>query len=83
MIKYIDTNNIEIPEGFFNDLSVPKLFQWLNNFPTIDAVEVIRCKDCEYLERTDCFGECSLWNERGEPHGEMLPNDFCSYGKRK
>lgn len=82
MIKYIDTNKIEIPEGFFNDLNIPKLFQWLNDLPTIDAVEVVRCKDCKYLERTDCFGECSLWNDRGEPHGEMWPNDFCSYGKR-
>lgn len=51
--------------------------------PTADVVEVVRCKDCEYLEPTDCFGECSLWNDRGEPHGEMQPNDFCSYGKRR
>lgn len=40
MIKYIDTNKIEIPEGFFNDLNVPKFFQWLNDLPTADVEEV-------------------------------------------
>ena len=55
----------------------------IETFPTADVVEVVRCKDCKYLERTDCFGECSLFNDRGEPRGEMLPNDYCSYGKRR
>ena len=55
----------------------------LRYYESSDLVDVVRCKDCKYLERTDCFGECSLWNDRGEPHGEMLPNDFCSYGKRR
>lgn len=48
-----------------------------------DMVEVVRCKDCKYLDRTDCFGECSLFRDRDEPRGEMMPNDFCSYGERK
>ena len=47
--------------------------------PTVDAVVVTRCKDCEY--RGD-FGSC--YHPR---HHGILPTtyplDFCSYGVRK
>lgn len=60
--------------------------------PTIDAVPVVRCKDCFY-SRPRNRGECEYlikdvvicencemldfgWNP-------MFGNDFCSYGKRK
>ena len=49
--------------------------------PTVDAVEVVRCKDCLYsTERyghMDCIHGVSYrntWNK---------PDFFCSYGKRK
>lgn len=46
--------------------------------PTVDAVEVVRCKDCKYLMFSDCYGEC------GQGHmGIVRPDDFCSYGERK
>lgn len=49
--------------------------------PTVDAVEVVRCKDC--LDSTERYGhiECihgvsyrNTWNK---------PDFFCPYGKRK
>lgn len=54
----------------------------LADAPTIDAVQVVRCKDCK-------FGD---WDS--EPHDAMVcmrtkdgfwrsGNDFCSYGERK
>ena len=49
--------------------------------PTIDAVPVVRCKDCEYCENEECanpyiwMSDCAhLWTQ---------PDDFCSYGERK
>lgn len=46
--------------------------------PTVDAVEVVRCKDCKYLMFSDCYGEC------GQGHmGIVRPDDFCSYGERR
>ena len=55
----------------------------IRNAPTVDAVEVVRCKDCKYW---DCYGE-------GESHkGDCLElkldtciyeDDYCSYGERK
>lgn len=51
----------------------------VNAAPTIDAVPVVYCKDCEY--RGD-FGSC--YHPR---HHGILPTtyplDFCSYGERK
>ena len=54
----------------------------LTNAPTIDAVPVVRCKDCK-------FGD---WDS--EPHDAMVcmrtkdgfwrsGNDFCSFGEQK
>lgn len=53
----------------------------LREAPTVDAVEVVRCKDCKYWQD----------NNDGYPHEECRwghgetpdANDFCSYGERK
>lgn len=50
----------------------------INRVPTVDAVEVVRCKDCKYLMFSDCYGECS----RGHM-GIVSPDDYCSRGERK
>lgn len=58
------------------------LIELIENAPTIDAVPVVRCKDCK-------FGD---WDS--EPHDAMVcmrtkdgfwrsGNDFCSFGERK
>ena len=49
--------------------------------PTIDAVPVVRCKDCKHrIKWNDSFG-CSFWGYYGDEFadGEM----FCSKGERK
>lgn len=45
----------------------------------VDAVEVVRCKDCKHLMFSDCYGECG----RAYLSGIVRPDDFCSYGERK
>ena len=50
---------------------------WLNSAPTIDAVPVVRCKDCEYFRLKDeNVPYCS--NPFGLDNPES--NGFCSYG---
>lgn len=54
--------------------------QLIRSAPTIDAVPVVRCKDCKH-SKPDLFSEehvvCS-------PLATMMPCDgFCYYGKRK
>lgn len=52
----------------------------LQDAPTIDAVPVVRCKDCRY---------CDPENKHCDhPMGTLAPfprkdDDFCSYAKRK
>lgn len=76
MIKYIDTNKIEIPEGFFNDLNVPKFFQWLNDLPTVDLVDAVRCKDCAVPH--------NRWTGCPKLNGLVTPSDFyCAFGERR
>ena len=49
--------------------------------PTIDAVEVVRCKDCEeYIPWLEGNYVCGLI---GSYFGNTKPNDFCSRGVRK
>ena len=47
--------------------------------PTVDAVEVTRCRKCKYHEDTNVIGfvHCRLYDRI------MRHNDFCSYGKRE
>lgn len=46
----------------------------IDEIPTVDAVPVVRCKDCDHLFGTLC-AICGLLPRK--------PDDFCSYGERK
>lgn len=52
----------------------------LDQEPPIDAVQVVRCKDCEYFGTNDenvpyCFNRFGL--------NDPEPNGFCNYGRKK
>lgn len=50
--------------------------------PTIDAVEIVRCKDCKYGEIDDeNFPWQYLCNHNGDAWNDE--NHFCSYAERK
>ena len=51
--------------------------------PTIDAVPVVRCKDCEYwMYEYDDVGLCAV--DVPDVDGvERHASDFCSHGERK
>ena len=64
-----------------NDWSSPAVLLAVECQPTVDAVEVVRCKDCK-----NCDDEGFCWYWKYEPG--MRPNtvdadDFCSYGERR
>ena len=49
--------------------------------PTVDAVEVVRCKDCKYS-----YGNKYCTNEQWKDECATVTievDDFCSYGERK
>ena len=67
----------------------------LREAPTVDAVEVVRCRECKYwgdeagkLQHSDgvLFARCKVHNYLIDGrHAGWCPteNDFCSYGERK
>ena len=50
----------------------------VEGMPTVDAVPVIRCKDCKHWQCDDSDTYC---NELGIYNTDM--NSYCSYAKRK
>lgn len=53
----------------------------IDHMPTVDAVPVVRCRDCKnsehwYADRRRCF----LWHENGV---SVFDGGFCNYGERK
>ena len=51
-----------------------------SNAPTIDAVPVVRCRECKWWQEDDDIGHCD--NPDGLDN-YAKPEDFCSYGERK
>lgn len=47
--------------------------------PTVDAVPVVRCKDCKYIGQ---FDECPLKYYLQEHNGSRTM-DYCSWGERR
>lgn len=58
----------------------------IEEMPTVDAVEVVRCRECKhhYWEQEPCHGKsvhyCKLPHMRGV---EVFKEFFCYYGERK
>lgn len=95
MSRYIDADKLRkneiarchcVPCVGSNDYNYKDLDEVLDDIPTADVVEVVRCKDCAYYDD----GECIYHSEPKEWRGAyerwtvgVNENDFCSCGERK
>ena len=89
MAKLIDADKIVngialymAENAYLNDTPLDALkmvANWITDASTVDAVEVVRCKDCKHLydEMDDycCMSHMGLV--------KICENSFCSYGERK
>lgn len=75
MPKLIDIEKIKPIDFPSIEMDGLDVVRYLNTLPTVDAVEVVRCKDCVHYDGEGCL----------QTYGEFEPNlmDFCSYGERK
>ena len=60
----------------------------LQEAPTVDAVEVVRCKDCKYYKefrtkRNKQIMRLCCRMGKNDMEYSVKPDDFCSYGERK
>ncbi len=53
----------------------------LDHMDTVDAVPVVRCKDCKYLVNATVNDNGFLICDINDM--EIAPDDFCSYGEPK
>lgn len=72
-MRLIDAD--KVLDGVINPYERISISRWLDDAPTVDAVPVVRCKDCN--EYQDVHQWCKLHEI------EMQPMNFCSYGERR
>lgn len=53
-----------------------EIWETIDRMPTVDAVEVVRCRDCVHYIKHD--KRCGIWN-----HGGIVPYGFCFLGERR
>ena len=56
------------------------LIELIEKAPTIDAVPVVRCRECKWWQEDDDVGHCD--NPDGLDN-YAKPEDFCSYGEKR
>ena len=80
-----DATKRRVADTYFDTL-IPCVNRALDDSPTVDAVPVIRCRECKYhyWEQEPCHGKsvhyCKLPHMRGV---EVFKEFFCYYGERK
>ena len=81
MPRYIDADALRanLPRVDM-DLHIMDIKRRIDRAPTVDAVQVVRCKDCRFLgDENIGLHDCDHF--RGPMRVEL--DDFCSYGERK
>ena len=71
----IDNHNAEVISG-----CVDITRRIIEEAPAVDAVEVVRCKDCYYFRMYHC--KHPQW-ESPQGFPMVSESDFCSYGERR
>ena len=94
-MRLIDADALGIGKAKRDTFTIPEYADgWnsaidiIDNAPTVDAVEVVRCKDCTKCES---FYPCKEIGKEVYPlvyyckvyGNNTLPNNYCNYGKRK
>ena len=82
--KYLDEQLVEV---FTGETLLGALKQIIAKLPSADAVEVLRCKYCDYWNEDENIlvsGMCDEWSDYEDGLIRYTkPDDYCSLGKRK
>lgn len=101
-MRLIDADQMAVDESeayMSAQVQITDDLKWLINFaahskiqkliadtPTVDAVPVVRCKDCKWFADNndgEWFGCWLFQTIQIIPEDAPKPDDFCSYGERK
>lgn len=77
IIDFIDVGHYRNPlETCFSERDVVDMIE---SAPTVDAVEVVRCRDCRYCDPSNGI----FWCDRFDSAVQIDGMAYCSYGKQK
>lgn len=81
-MRLIDADEAIINFGFEWDDIPPtreEFVYFLKKQPTVDAVSVVRCRECKHMIPQSHTRYCTVWNAVNG----MGDEGFCNYGERK
>lgn len=82
--KKCEPAKVRYTDGF-ND-ALMRFRSMLHDAPTVDAVPVVRCKDCKNYDNSRTFDDddvCKILYYCDGSHRTVCEMDFCSYGIHK
>ena len=88
MEQYKMTDTEHVYSNGTEYVPIYRMKQWFEHCrnqqrPTIDAVPVVRCRECKHYDMGVCLKIYSDGNAHPEAWQSRKPEDFCSYGERK
>ena len=66
-----------MPNDYYGDLCIGDALKEIDDAPTIDAVPVVRCRECKHYQTDVLFNHNYCCGRRRKP------DDYCSYGERR
>lgn len=84
-MRLIDADELkELRDKYIRgEVSFDGEYDLIDKGPTVDAVPVVRCKDCKHYELGVCLKIYTDGNVHAEAWQVRKLDDFCSYGERK
>ena len=80
-VGLIDDLAAAVARDELSGLSYSVVKRYIMRQDAVDAVEVVRCKDCKHwVALEECGHYCSHW---GNIMTDTLEDDFCSNGERR
>lgn len=81
--KHIVSGDSEFLKGY--EAGLRGAYNCIHEIDTVDAVEVVRCKDCKFYTHGN---QSKHWNEKAlacfrKARMTVRPDDYCSFGERK
>ena len=91
MSRLIDADNLTQRFYYLVDalsiesVHIDSIVQYIDNMPTVDAVEVVRCDQCRHFDaiNNDDHGWCKLISDLPNGVSVRYDDDYCSYGERR
>ena len=90
MPRYIDAD--KLTQRFYclcaalsiESVHIDSIVQYIDNMPTVDAVEVVRCDQCRHFDsiNNDDHGWCKLISDLPNGVSVRYHDDYCSLGER-